>query len=174
MIDDPEKLPSVAGAYALGVEVARPLVLSLPGRAAWELDEGLHLYAGSAFGPGGLRARIRHHLAAAKAVHWHIDRLTNAFGVALAIALPGGDECGIARAAASLAGASVPAPGFGVGDCRDCPSHLIRLPEDMTRDDLVAAAFLGRLAGAAGAAVAEAVVWQAPPVMCYWRPPEKA
>lgn len=170
MENDPAAdLPSAPGAYALVVDAARPMAIVLGGRIRWDLDEGLYLYAGSAWGPGGPRARIRRHLTAAKTVRWHIDRLTNAFGVAMAIALPSGRECGVASAAAALPGATVPAPGFGSADCRACRSHLIRLPDDIGRDHLGSETFLRGLAQASGAE--GAVVWRAPPVMCYWRPP---
>jgi len=49
-----------------------------------QLCPGYYVYIGSAFGPGGLRARIDHHQRLAKRPHWHIDylrrhtRLTNA------------------------------------------------------------------------------------------------
>jgi Uri superfamily endonuclease len=36
---------------------------------------GFYLYAGSAFGSGGLRARLGHHLESTAEPHWHIDYL---------------------------------------------------------------------------------------------------
>ena len=40
-----------------------------------KLQPGYYLYVGSAFGPGGIRARIRHHLGESLSPHWHIDYL---------------------------------------------------------------------------------------------------
>jgi len=37
------------------------------------LQSGVYLYVGSAFGPGGVRARVNHHLHASSRPHWHID-----------------------------------------------------------------------------------------------------
>jgi Uri superfamily endonuclease len=37
------------------------------------LAPGWYLYVGSAFGPGGLRARIGHHTKRSARPHWHID-----------------------------------------------------------------------------------------------------
>jgi Uri superfamily endonuclease len=40
-----------------------------------ELVSGYYIYIGSAFGPGGVRARVSRHLRADKPKHWHIDYL---------------------------------------------------------------------------------------------------
>jgi Uri superfamily endonuclease len=45
------------------------------------LQEGFYIYVGSAFGPGGLQARIQHHLQRARRPHWHIDYLRAACDV---------------------------------------------------------------------------------------------
>ena len=51
-------------------------------RTAWigrwgqlELESGYYIYIGSAFGPGGLQARIKRHLHKSMKKHWHIDYL---------------------------------------------------------------------------------------------------
>ena len=41
----------------------------------FDLIPGFYAYVGSAFGAGGLRARLGHHLAATAEPHWHIDYL---------------------------------------------------------------------------------------------------
>ena len=41
----------------------------------YDLIPGFYAYVGSAFGPGGLRARLRHHLESVAEPHWHIDYL---------------------------------------------------------------------------------------------------
>ena len=38
-----------------------------------QLMPGYYLYVGSAFGPGGIRARVTHHLNAQTRQHWHLD-----------------------------------------------------------------------------------------------------
>ena len=40
------------------------------------LAPGCYVYAGSARGPGGIRARVRRHLRPDKTPHWHIDQVT--------------------------------------------------------------------------------------------------
>jgi len=37
------------------------------------LEKGYYLYVGSALGPGGLAARVKHHLNKSNSPHWHID-----------------------------------------------------------------------------------------------------
>ena len=41
----------------------------------FDIIPGFYAYVGSAFGAGGLRARLGHHLASAAEPHWHIDYL---------------------------------------------------------------------------------------------------
>ena len=40
-----------------------------------EVIPGFYAYVGSAFGPGGLRGRIKHHVESTAEPHWHIDYL---------------------------------------------------------------------------------------------------
>ena len=41
----------------------------------FDFRSGFYAYVGSAFGAGGLRARVEHHLEALAVPHWHIDYL---------------------------------------------------------------------------------------------------
>ncbi len=122
---DGAALPAVAGAYVLVVDLARPLMLSLAGKAPVTLRPGRYFYAGSAHGPGGIKARCLRHMRKAKAVRWHIDHLTQAGTVAGVLALPQGDECAALAALRSRPGMDVPVKGFGSSDCRACPAHLV-------------------------------------------------
>jgi histidyl-tRNA synthetase len=123
--------PVCGGAYVLLVVLAAPLDLLAPRRAT--LAPGRYLYCGSAYGPGGLRARLARHMRRGKSLRWHVDRLTEAGRVAGAWVVPDGDECALA---ASLAHLPAPVAGFGSSDCRRCRSHLFLwndgvLPEAM-------------------------------------------
>ena len=40
-----------------------------------QLQPGFCVYVGSAHGPGGLRARLAHHLGPSARPHWHVDCL---------------------------------------------------------------------------------------------------
>ncbi len=59
------------------------LILYLKGRkriqigrlGTFDFPRGYYAYVGSAFGPGGSEARLKHHLKIARKRHWHIDYL---------------------------------------------------------------------------------------------------
>ncbi len=121
-------VPAEPGAYLLLIELAAPLALHIPSLGPATLPAGRYAYGGSAYGPGGLKARIGRHLRRDKSLRWHVDRLTAA-GRAIGLrAVPGGRECDLVRGLLDLPGASVPVPGFGSSDCRSCPAHLVALP----------------------------------------------
>ena len=81
-------------------------------------------------GHAGRPFRLRRHLKPAKAIRWHIDRLTAAGRVVAVHAAPGGGECALFRLVMATPGAAVPAPGFGSSDCRRCEAHLARVATD--------------------------------------------
>ena len=123
-----EDLTPAPGAYLLVVALSRPLALPQPALKTARLGPGHYLYAGSALGPGGIRARILRHAHKGKRRHWHIDHLTEAGTLRAALALPGMAECEVVRSLLALAGVTVPVPGFGSSDCRACPAHLLAAP----------------------------------------------
>ena len=129
---NPDDLPAHPGAYALVLRLARDARLDIATLGRPVLPAGLYLYAGSAWGPGGIRARMRRHLRQGKARVWHIDHLTEMAAAEDVIAFSGGQECAIVAAAA---GARVPVPGFGASDCRRCEAHLLAV--DRARVDML-------------------------------------
>ncbi len=118
----------LCGAYVLFIDLDVPLTLPIPALPPSVLMPGRYAYCGSAFGPGGIGARVRRHLRRDKTLHWHVDHLTVIGRIAAAGARIGGRECDLLRRLLALPGAAVPVPGFGSSDCRFCPSHLVRLP----------------------------------------------
>ena len=112
--------PGEAGAYALLIALRAPLAVKAGAKRA-SLAPGLYLYCGSAWGPGGLAARIARHLRQEKRAHWHVDQLTCAGRVLGAFVFPGGDECAVN---AALEKFPTPFEGFGSSDCPACRSHL--------------------------------------------------
>ena len=90
-----------------------------------DLQPGFYIYVGSAFGPGGLKARIAHHCKKSFRPHWHIDYL----GPFLELSEiwytydPVQREHQWAQIIENTRGTSVPLAGFGSSDCR-CISHL--------------------------------------------------
>ena len=134
-ITNPTLLPKVGGAYLLNIGLAAPA--ALPKRFdGLLLPEGRYVYAGSAYGPGGIRARCRRHLRRNKTCRWHVDWLTNTATDLLVLAFPAGDECALIRRLSKLAGTYFPVPGFGSSDCRTCPSHLVQLAPPHALNDL--------------------------------------
>jgi Uri superfamily endonuclease len=116
------------GTYALVLASteAAPIRIGKLGRL--QIQPGFYIYVGSAHGPGGLRARLAHHLEPTTHPHWHVDYLranTNPQEVWYAYGRNRW-ECRWAFCLAKLRGASVPLDGFGSSDC-DCGSHLFFL-----------------------------------------------
>jgi Uri superfamily endonuclease len=120
-----EEIPAVPGAYVLAINLTAPLAVQIRAKPPLRLPIGRYLYCGSAKGPGGLRARLAHHMRGGKSIHWHIDRLTEAGTVLGAWTFPGEDECDLVTALSHL---PVAIEGFGNSDCRRCTSHLLRWP----------------------------------------------
>ena len=70
-----DELPPTAGTYVLVFRLTTETrVKTRYGYAL--LRPGLYAYTGSAFGPGGVRARVGRHLKREKKVRWHIDWIT--------------------------------------------------------------------------------------------------
>jgi Uri superfamily endonuclease len=122
-------LDSGPGTYALLIELESHAELRVGSLGRIPFDSPFYIYFGSALGPGGLKARINHHLRPTRRAHWHIDYLRRAGRVAAVWTCPERKrlECAWATAARKLRGAS-PVPGFGASDCR-CGSHLIAVDE---------------------------------------------
>ena len=86
---------------------------------------GFYVYSGSAFGPGGAMARIRHHLRTARKPHWHMDYFRKEADICeVWICF---DQKALEHVFAEIflemKGSSTPVRGFGCSDCR-CISHL--------------------------------------------------
>lgn len=87
---------------------------------------GVYVYVGSAFGPGGVRARVQRHARSDGSPHWHIDYLRP--HTSLEVAWYTHDdtprECAWATVFREDPRTSVPLHGFGASDC-DCATHLL-------------------------------------------------
>ena len=120
------------GVYTLVIRLGGRMRLRVGSLGAIELEEGYHLYTGSAIGRGalGLRKRIMRHLSRPKKAFWHIDYLLNERGASVAAVVAAGSErrmeCEVNRALMEELGAAPSSPGFGSSDCRSgCPAHLL-------------------------------------------------
>lgn len=149
-----QPLPKVPGTYALFLHLPESRQLPVGGLGELFFPAGEYVYLGSAFGPGGLRARLGRHLRGDGTPHWHIDylrKLAQASGHCYVIADqevqrppklsqgPGREklECRWSQALAALTAASIPAPGFGASDCTSrCPAHLVAFLKEIAPDEI--------------------------------------
>ncbi len=67
-----EKLP---GTYVLLLHLSVNKTITIGKLGVFDFPIGWYAYIGSAFGPGGLIGRIKHHLRPPEKPHWHIDYL---------------------------------------------------------------------------------------------------
>jgi Uri superfamily endonuclease len=119
-------LSDPVGTYALLFCVPGHAKVRVGALGELSLEPGLIVYLGSARGPGGLRARLRHHCRTPARPHWHLDYLraeTSALGAWISTS-PNRLEHRWAAAVGSIPGAAIPAVGFGSSDCA-CPAHLL-------------------------------------------------
>jgi Uri superfamily endonuclease len=103
---------------------------------------GYYVYVGSAFGSGGLHARLAHHLRLSARPHWHIDYLRQKTKVHEIWFTPDEQnrEHQLAQAIQDFPGISIPLIRFGASDC-SCQSHLFftetRWGIDRLKDNLL-------------------------------------
>ena len=116
--EDAASLPEAPGAYLILIRLAEACRLDIPRLPAGRLAPGWYLYAGSARGPGGIRARAGRHLRRGGRMRWHVDRLTAVAAGLWAFPAPGGQECALIDALLARPGFETAMPGFGSSDCR--------------------------------------------------------
>jgi Uri superfamily endonuclease len=68
-------LPDEKGTYVLIASVPLMKRIEIGRLGCFDIIPGYYAYVGSAFGSGGLRARLGHHLESTADPHWHIDYL---------------------------------------------------------------------------------------------------
>jgi Uri superfamily endonuclease len=118
-------LPGQPGTYVLVLRCTAGRIIRVGRLGKGRLLPGYYVYVGSALGPGGLRARIAHHLRPAGRPHWHMDflrvhmRVDRIWYCCGRVRL----EHKWAQALEAAAGRSASFPRFGASDC-NCHSHL--------------------------------------------------
>ena len=118
-----------SGTYTLLLSAASLVTVEVGALGAVELAPGAFVYVGSAFGPGGLAARLRRHVQPQKASpHWHVDYLRAALSLhgAWISTDDARHECTWAQSIACLESSSIPLPGAGASDC-PCSTHFFRI-----------------------------------------------
>ena len=122
-------LPPLPGTYGLLLVVAQRHDLTVGRLGMLAVQPGFYWYVGSAFGPGGLRARVGRHVRRGKSLHWHVDYLREVAELT-AVTLttdPTPREHLWANVAQQSDLFTTPFPRFGASDCR-CPAHLFYTP----------------------------------------------
>jgi len=116
---------ALRGTYALILSSSLDQIIPIGRRGQLHVRPGFYIYVGSAFGAGGVRARVAHHSRLSRRPHWHIDYLRQ---VAQLREIwwthdPIRREHQWASVIQRLCGASIPLAGFGASDC-SCDTHL--------------------------------------------------
>ena len=122
-------MKNLPGTYALILESSSNQLIQIGKLGQFSLQPGYYVYTGSAFGPGGIQARIGHHARISPRPHWHIDYLRPVLRLYEVWYSYDSEqhEHRWADTFRDLKGASVPVPGFGASDC-SCRSHLMLFP----------------------------------------------
>ena len=117
-------LPPRPGTYILVLRNRAKTRIDVGRLGRCPFPRGWYLYTGSAFGPGGLAARVGRHLKPDKACRWHIDYITATFSVhrVWLSVVPEKLECSWAGLLEQMGG-TIAQKGFGASDC-SCPGHL--------------------------------------------------
>ena len=117
------------GTYLLEIAVAEASNIEVGALGPVRFAADRYAYVGSAFGPGGLAARVGRHreLAAGEreSRHWHVDYLLGHGETSLVGVVAFADEDRECELASALPGE--PVDGFGASDC-DCAGHLLAVP----------------------------------------------
>ena len=125
----PLKIGEAQGTYALVFQCKTSFHAVIGKLGSIRIGTGYWVYVGSAFGPGGLRSRLTHHLKPSTRPHWHLDYIKTALHPVEIWATTNAvkREHEWAGVFSTLKGATRPIAGFGASDC-SCLSHLIHLP----------------------------------------------
>ena len=126
------EIPSAPGTYAVIMKLAKFAEIEIGKLGTFAFSPGYYIYVGSAFGPGGLKARLGRHLRKEKKLKWHIDYITQIMTVAdVKFAKTAENEECVWTHALSENEGTFPIKGFGASDCK-CFSHLLFFKEEKT------------------------------------------
>ncbi|RKZ27309.1 GIY-YIG nuclease family protein [bacterium] len=124
-IDCKELMDKSGGTYILILNLKndRPAQIGKLGRLTFKA--GSYGYVGSAFGPGGLISRLKHHIKLSRKPHWHIDYFRRFANPTYVWFSKKNERLEHEWAAAmyQMQHTFLPIKGFGSTDC-SCISHL--------------------------------------------------
>ena len=124
------EIPALKGSYILIMYVQQQSIVEIGRKGSMTLQPGFYLYVGSAFGPGGLCARVGRHARDEKPLRWHIDYLRQKAGL-VAVYFSTDQkhlEDDWAESIENWPDTQVPLAGFGASDSHAL-SHLFFCPE---------------------------------------------
>lgn len=136
------------GTYLLWLRLAEGIEIEVGALGRLRFERGLYGYVGSAFGPGGLPARLGRHLRREKRCRWHIDHLTLR-AVSFEVWLSSERVEHLWAERLLRWEGSIPVDRFGCSDCR-CRSHLFRFPEGRPAPELLGVEEVRRLGPGSG------------------------
>ena len=112
------------GTYAILMKLPSKKKIRVGKLGTFEFNKGYYVYVGSAFGPGGIRARLGRHLKDNKKLKWHIDYIREYMEVIdIQFAKTAkNEECAWGDKIVKT-GAITPVKKLGSSDCK-CYSHL--------------------------------------------------
>jgi len=124
------QLPKEKGSYLLFFEMKHAKTIRVGKLTETEFVPGFYAYVGSAFGPGGLHARLRHHLSISERCHWHLDYIRPEMHF-LSLWMTEDDESrehDWAGVLLDLPTAEIPVKDLGATDCQ-CRAHFFRFDQ---------------------------------------------
>ena len=131
--------PAAGGTYILLLELSKPATIEVGRLGRLSFDKGIYAYVGSAFGPGGLAARLQRYTAGPRRTHWHIDYLLEHSEVRTTLVSTSQERLECVWAQWLRDRGLVLIPGFGSSDCR-CQSHLFFVGDNARVEEIIQAA----------------------------------
>jgi len=133
-------ISSQPGTYLLIFHSARASSIKVGKLGQIELASGYYFYIGSAFGPGGVRARVRHHHGISQKPHWHLDYIRPLLSLqAICYSIDASRyEHEWANILSGELHMQAPSPGLGASDCR-CHSHFFYTRSEPAQSSIISA-----------------------------------
>jgi len=120
------------GTYILLICLEKDTEIPVGSLGTLFFKHGMYCYVGSAYGPGGIEARVKRHIKKEKRMRWHIDYLLKHAEVKEVFVKENGDEVGTAGCLSEMYNG---VPGFGASDS-PLKSHLFMCSDTISLSEL--------------------------------------
>jgi len=121
------KIESKPGTYCILFRSQKGRITQIGRWGHLKIVPGYYIYVGSAFGPGGILARVLRHCRKSKAKHWHVDYLRDFVTPVMAWYSYAPTHLEHRWASRLLRMSELtPINGFGCSDCQ-CQAHLFHM-----------------------------------------------